>query len=95
MVDALLAKGADVNARNAKGWTAMHAAADAHSVSLAVIAALLGHGAEVDAFDDWGTTPLHVAAKAGKADVVSVLLQSQKSVVIIFAMGLPCLVVKG
>lgn len=72
-VSAALA-GADVNATDIDGETALHHAArrgDAEVVRL-----LLGAGARVDAENRYQRTPLHVAAAAGGAEVVQALLDA-------------------
>jgi ankyrin repeat protein len=59
----LIRKGADVNAKNAKGETAMHFAAS--NGDLGVLKELLEAGAEVDIKSSIGQTPLFWAATAG------------------------------
>lgn len=58
----LIARGADVNARNHKGQTALHCAAKAGFV--AIVSLLLDHGAEVDSKDRAGQTPLVTASRS-------------------------------
>jgi ankyrin repeat protein len=72
-VSALIAKGADVNARNNYGWTALSHAARAGNAELVKL--LLAHGADVNARDQSGWTPLMRAAMKGHVDVVRVLLE--------------------
>ena len=60
MIRALLAVGADIDARNDDGLTPLHAAAGLNDV--AAIRALLDGGANVNARGDGGLTPLHLAA---------------------------------
>src|SRR5262245_16408063 len=62
-MQALLARGAEVNARNAHGWTPLHVAAAGGDS--AVIALLLKHGADVHAQSHIGTTPLDNATTRG------------------------------
>ncbi|MEI6614222.1 MAG: ankyrin repeat domain-containing protein, partial [Chrysiogenales bacterium] len=63
VAEILIAKGADVNARNVKKRTPLHNAAGmGHK---AVVKSLLTKGAEVNAQDDSGLTPLHTAALDG------------------------------
>lgn len=57
----LVARGADVNARNEFGVTPLHAAADFGSAPVAQ--GLLERGAEVNAIDGLGRTPLAVARR--------------------------------
>lgn len=69
----MLAKGADVNARDRQGMTAL---ADAAQLGWAEGAQqLVAIGAQVDLADDRGETPLILAAQARNAGVVSVLIQ--------------------
>ena len=72
-VQALIAAGADVNAANRDGYSALCSAAargDARTVRL-----LLANGADVRAVEtDGGQTPLHYAARYGHVDVVTDLL---------------------
>ena len=58
----LIARGADVNARNYKGQTALHCAARAGFVD--IVSLLLEHGAEVDLRDRAGHTPLIAALRS-------------------------------
>ena len=58
----LIARGADVNARNYKGQTALHCAARAGFVE--IVSLLLEHGAEVDLRDRAGHTPLMTALRS-------------------------------
>ncbi|XP_025078776.1 LOW QUALITY PROTEIN: ankyrin repeat domain-containing protein 39-like [Pomacea canaliculata] len=68
-----LAHGADVNARDKSGYTALHYAA--RSGHRDVCCLLLNHGAEVNATTTAGSaTPLHRAAYMGHADIVQLLL---------------------
>jgi ankyrin repeat protein len=72
-MDALLAKGAAVNARNAHGWTPLHVAAAGGDP--AVIALLLKHGADVHAQSHIGTTPLdNATTRGGRQTVIDLLL---------------------
>lgn len=58
----LIARGADVNARNYKGQTALHCVARAGFVE--IVSLLLDHGAEVDLRDDKGHTPVMTALRS-------------------------------
>lgn len=71
IVSALLAKGADVNARQSGGYTALHTAADNDDVALARL--LLDHGADAGATTDDGRTAADVARAKGSAGVVGLL----------------------
>ena len=78
-MEALLAKGAEVNAKNAHGWTPLHVAAAGGDP--AVVALLLKHGANVHAQSYIGTTPLdNATTRGGRQAVIDLLLaQGAKS----------------
>ena len=65
IVAALLARGADVNARAAEGYTPLHIAAFEGDVPL--IDTLLAHGATAEARADDGQTALAIAEQRGHA----------------------------
>ena len=69
---ALIEAGADIEARNDRGFTALHAAAYSGSREIATL--LLDHGAEVDARSMHAITPLHVAAEENQAAVAELLI---------------------
>ncbi|MGW0806408.1 ankyrin repeat domain-containing protein [Nonomuraea sp. NPDC002799] len=70
----LLAGGADVNARESGGWTALlWAASNGHAATAKV---LIEAGAEADAANDDGDTPLSLAARRGALGVVQTLLEA-------------------
>lgn len=72
-MQALLAQDADVNARNAQGWTPLHIAAAGGDQE--VVALLLQHGAAVNAQSNIGTTPLDDATtRGGRQAVITLLL---------------------
>ena len=71
-VRALLAGGADVNARGKDGFTPLHFAAGSGDV--AAIRALLAGGANVDARGKDRSTPLHGAVLSGDAAAIRALL---------------------
>ncbi|WP_419860357.1 ankyrin repeat domain-containing protein [Candidatus Palauibacter sp.] len=74
-VRALLSDGADVNAPQGDGMTALHWAARAANTDLARL--LLEAGAEVDAATRIGAyTPLHLASEVGGSEVVGLLLEA-------------------
>lgn len=76
-VEALLAKGADVNAKNKFGSTPLHSAASSGEKDIAEL--LLAKGADVNAKNARGHTPLHYATytvkvQKGKKDLAALLL---------------------
>jgi len=73
VVRELLECGAAVDARSARGVTALHRAA-AHPD---VVRILLQDGAAVDTADEQGRTPLHWAARAGASRSVAILLEAE------------------
>jgi ankyrin repeat protein len=66
-VRALLEHGAPVNARQEKGWTALHAAAQ-HG-DRAMVELLLKYGANPNAKNDEGHTPDQVANEKGHVEI--------------------------
>lgn len=71
-VRTLLADGADANAAQADGATALHWAA--HRENSDLIAALIDAGADVNAANRLGATPLYIAARSGRSDLIQQLL---------------------
>src|SRR5581483_532952 len=88
IVEALLARGADVDAANRRGATALHYATDGRpgdetwsaDAQVATIAALVAAGADVDASDADGTTPLLRAVRNRCADAVRTLIAHDANV---------------
>jgi len=77
-VRAQLAAGAEIDARNKEGWTALHVAAKAGHAP--VVKELLGAKASVSAAGPKGYLALHVAAEAGHRGVVELLLRAGAAV---------------
>ncbi|MEM1598787.1 MAG: ankyrin repeat domain-containing protein [Pyrobaculum sp.] len=67
-------RGADVNARDGRGQTPLHKAAESGNLDAVVL--LIKLGAEVDAEDDAGKTPLCVAVENCRDRVFAYLLQN-------------------
>ena len=74
-VRALLGRGADVDARQGDGATALHWAAHLNDLEAADL--LIRGGAAVNATNDLGVTPLWVATTAGNAAMVAKLLAAR------------------
>ena len=73
-VQALVKKGADINAARTDGLTALHAAVHADRVDIVV--ALLAAGAKATATNRYGVTPLYLAAVNGNADIIRRLIDA-------------------
>ena len=73
-VATLLAQGADANARQADGATALHWAA--HHDDLETVQQLLAAGADAGAANDYGATPVWLAATNGNAAIIAALLDA-------------------
>ncbi len=71
VVGALLAAGADPNARQAGGFAPLHSAAQGGD--LPSLELLLSHGADRDAKADDGRTPLDLAVAAGRGEAAELL----------------------
>eukprot|EP00936_MAST-01D_sp_MAST-1D-sp1_P001076 g1076.t1 len=74
-VRVLLEAGADVDAQNEVGISALHNAAYHGDMQLVHI--LLEAGADRSLNDEWGRTPLHVAAASGNVPIVRLLLGAE------------------
>jgi cytohesin len=68
-VEALIAKGADVNAKDKYGQTPLYIAGTSDVADL-----LIDHGALINAKDSYDRTPLHITAWSGKKDVAELLI---------------------
>ena len=73
LIEALLLRGASVDARDDEGRTALHLSCEQGRVMMAAL--LIQHGASVDALDNAGRTPLHSAAACGCARLTELLLR--------------------
>ncbi len=73
-VQSLLTDGADPNARQPDGATALHWAAYRDNAEL--VATLLDSGADVDAVNRLGASALYIAAKSGNGDLIEQLLKA-------------------
>ena len=73
-LEEILARGADIDARNVDGVTALMRAA--YTGRLKMVRALIGHGADLNATRVDGFTSLGLAAFFGHTDVVKVLVES-------------------
>jgi hypothetical protein len=71
VVQQLLGKGAELEAKTNFGWTALHRAASAGHEK--VVKLLLEKGADIEAKTNYGWTALHCAASAGHEKVVKLL----------------------
>ncbi|MFN3397924.1 MAG: ankyrin repeat domain-containing protein [Sulfurimicrobium sp.] len=79
MVEALIKAGADVNATDETGWTALMKACFNDEMDRGfpeVVQRLIDAGADVEAQIVYGTRPLMLAAGRGEAGVVDVLLKA-------------------
>lgn len=72
MIAALLSKDASVNARDARGRSALRAAVEKGDRNL--VSSLLAHDADPNTRDAKSATPLHVAAATGDSDLVDYLI---------------------
>jgi ankyrin repeat protein len=68
VVGLLLEYGVDVDARDGKGGTPLHHAAEEEHTKVARL--LLEYGADVNARNNTGSTPLHSAARSGRVSLV-------------------------
>jgi len=75
VVSALLQKGADVNAEDSLGLTALLAASTRFNGPASVVATLLDHGADINHLDSEGDSALYFAIQAYNTDVALFLIE--------------------
>lgn len=75
VVDMLLSKEADVNAKNYSGQTALHFTASKNNIETA--RKLISHGATARVKDKRGQLPLHRAAAIGSVPMVNLMLENK------------------
>ncbi len=84
-VRALIEAGADVNAKDVRGATALHQAAYGNNVAVAAV--LIEAGADVNAKNVRGATALHQAAYGNNAAVAAVLIEAGADVNAVATLG--------
>ena len=72
IVNLLIQKGADINAKNKKEGTSLHDAAEAGQSE--IVELLIDSGADVSTKNNGGATPMHFAAFYGQEDVIELLI---------------------
>jgi len=76
-VRTLIGRGADVNAEDSAGWTALHAATRNGHKDIVVL--LLDHGARIKPATWYNPTPMYVAEKRGHPDILELLKAADRS----------------
>lgn len=82
----LLDMGADMEAKDMRGWTALHHAVFESNGS--AVRLLLGKGAHVNCQGECGETPIHIVARSGNKVIASLLLESGADVALMDRAGL-------
>lgn len=77
-INALIAAGASIEAKDTAGWAPLFLAAWSGSADSA--RALIAAGAKIDSRDDDGWTPLHLASSLGHADCAGALIAAGSDV---------------
>ncbi len=74
----LILDGADVNAKNDKGWTSLHGMCRGRRISMSpeIFTLLIEAGADVNARDNDGYTPLMLACGKESAEIVTLLIEA-------------------
>eukprot|EP00727_Mastigamoeba_balamuthi_P005715 m51a1_g1763 putative ankyrin repeat-containing protein (789) ;mRNA; r:291588-295876 len=72
--DQIIARHADVNARNNQGESALHKAVFNPRIRMMLVEMLLERGAMVNVSAQMGGTPLHYAVQLGRNDLVTILI---------------------
>jgi ankyrin repeat protein len=71
-----LENGADVNARDFRGDTALHKTANIFGDQVAIARVLIEHGADVNAVNKEGRTPLHDVCTLGNTELVHAFVEN-------------------
>ena len=76
LVKTLLRRGAKINARNNKGWTALHCAVGAEDPQPEMTNVLMDGGIQVEAKDNAGVTALQLAVEQASDDIICRLVEA-------------------
>lgn len=87
IVKYLISKGADINAKSDKGWTALMAASGEKG-HLDVVKYLISKGADINARNDDGRTALmNAATYSGNLEIVKALVEGKGGLLSVFSKG--------
>ena len=75
VVKTLLRRGAKVNARNNRGWTALHCAVGSDVPQPEITNILMDNGAKLEGRDAMGVTPLQLAVEQASDDIICRLIE--------------------